>query len=193
MKKVLGFLLVVVVLFLGFVATRPNSVHVERSATIGAAPEAVFPLVDDFHEWAKWSPWDSRDPQMKKTYTGPESGVGAVYHWSGNDKVGEGQMTLTEALPPSRIGIDLAFIKPFEGHSKTAFTLAPDGAGTRVTWAMDTEEKFVGKVMGVFMNMDKMVGPDFEAGLANLKRVAESSAPPAAAADSTAAAPAAAK
>ena len=177
MKKVLLVLLVAIVAFLAFAATRPARFHVERSITIAAPADAVYPHIVDFHQWPAWSPWEKLDPNMTRTLGGAESGVGATYHWTGNDKVGEGNMAITEARPGERVVIKLDFLKPFEASNISTFTLAPEGAGTRVTWAMDGNNNFMAKVMCIFMNMDKMVGGDFEKGLENLKALVESGAP----------------
>ena len=158
---------------LGYAATRPNSFRVERSAMIDAPPEKIFPFITDFHQWTAWSPWEKIDPGLKRSYEGATEGVGAAYSWEGNSKVGAGRMEIQEATPPSRIAIKLDFTRPFKANNRTQFHLEPQGAGSRVTWGMDGENQFMGKVMGVFMNMDKLVGKDFEAGLANLKSLAE--------------------
>lgn len=184
MKNVLIALLVIVALAFVFVATRPATFHVERSATMAASSEVIYPMIADFHRWPDWSPWEKRDLAMKKTFGGAEAGTGATYAWAGNNDVGEGRMTITEATPPSRVAIRLEFLKPFAATNDCAFTLTPDGAGTRVTWTMDGKNDFMSKAMSVFASMDKMVGPDFEQGLASMKTAAESAAPPAA--DSTA-------
>jgi hypothetical protein len=172
-------IVVVVVLLAGllaFAATRPDVLRVQRAASIQAPPERIFPLVADFHRWTSWSPWENRDPELKRTYSGAASGKGAVYAWEGNRNVGSGRMEITEDSPSSKVMIQLDFIKPFEGHNITEFTLQPAGGATNVTWTMQGPSPFITKVMGVFMNMDKMIGRDFEAGLANLKSVAEGAA-----------------
>ena len=173
MKKVLMVLLIVVVGFCGFVATRPATFHVERVTTIAVPSEAVFARINDLHQWDAWSPWEKLDPQMKKTYEGADAGVGASYHWSGNDKVGEGRMTITESEPGSKVGIKLEFIKPWQATNTGTFTFTPEAAGTRVTWAMDGTNNFMAKAMTIFMNMDQMIGSDFEKGLASLKELSE--------------------
>jgi uncharacterized protein YndB with AHSA1/START domain len=147
---------------------------VTRSATIAAPPATVFAQVNDLRRWEAWSPWEKLDPAMKRTFAGPESGKDASYGWVGNDKVGEGRMTITESEPDARIAIRLDFIKPFEETSQVGFTFAPEGAGTNVTWTMDGNHSYVSKVMCVFMDMEKMIGTDYEKGLAQLKTVAES-------------------
>ena len=147
---------------------------VERKQKIAASPEAVFPHVAELRKWEAWSPWASIDPTMEKTYSGEEGAVGSSYHWNGNRKVGEGHMAVTEVEAPSRVAIDLTFIKPFKSESVTEMMVSPDGDGSEVTWRMTGERTFMVKVMGLIgRNMDKMVGPDFEKGLASLKKVAE--------------------
>ena len=146
---------------------------VERSKKIAAAPADVFTHVVDLHEWNKWSPWDAIDPNMTKTYTGEAGQVGSAYHWTGNRKVGEGQMTVTEVESPSRVAIALKFIKPFKSESDTELLVTPDGEGSDVTWRMTGQHTRITKIMGIFRSMDKMVGPDFEKGLTSLKTVAE--------------------
>ncbi len=158
---------------IAYAATRPNTLHVERSANILAPPQKIFPLLNDFHRWGAWSPYEKLDPAMTRTYSGSDSGKGAVYQWKGNSKAGEGRMEITETSPPSRLTIQLDFLKPFEGHNVARFTLVPQGDATRVTWSMDGPTAFPAKVMGIFINMDKMLGKDFEAGLANLKSIVE--------------------
>ena len=154
-------------------AMRPGEFAVQRSVGIQAPPEKIFPMIDDFRQWPAWSPWEKLDPTMKRTLSGAPSGVGAVYAWDGSGKVGAGRMEIKDAVVPSKIGIQLDFIKPFEGHNITEFTLVPSGQSTEVTWRMHGPTPFVSKLMGLFVNMDTMIGKDFEAGLANLKAVAE--------------------
>ena len=174
LKKILFAVLAVVVIFAVYVATRPASYRIERSVVVKASPPALFKKVVDFRNWPEWSPWAQIDPAMKVDYAGPESGVGSAYHWKGNDKVGEGRMTITGAKPDEQIDIRLQFIKPWEQESQTVFTFHPDGRrNTKVTWAMTGERDFVGKLFGLFMNMDAMVGPDFEKGLGAMKKTAE--------------------
>lgn len=180
MRKVLYVLAGIVGLFAAAIAVvlvlamlKPDSFRVERSTTISAPPEKVFALIQDFHQWGQWSPWEKIDPEMKRTHSGAESGPGAVYAWDGNDQVGNGRMEIIEAASPSKVSIQLDFLKPFEAHNTAEFTLAPEGDGTQVTWAMFGPNLFVGKVMQVFMSMDSMMGKDFETGLANMKAAAE--------------------
>ena len=146
---------------------------VTRSTTINASPDVVYVEIVDFHRWEAWSPWQDLDPDMKQTYKGSESGTGAVVAWKGNRKAGEGRMEITKAVEASSVEIALDFVKPFKSSSTTAFTLTPEGEGTRVTWTMTGPKTFMIRVMGLFKNMDKMVGPDFEKGLGQLKALAE--------------------
>ena len=147
--------------------------EVQRSATVAAPPQAVYDLIADFHRWSEWSPWEGLDPAMERTFSGAESGVGAVYEWSGNRKAGAGRMELT-ALGDAAVAIDLLFTRPFKSASTIDFSLEADGGGTRVVWRMSTPKTVVSRIMGLFMNMEKLIGPDLERGLANLKREAES-------------------
>jgi hypothetical protein len=140
---------------------------------MAAPPAAPYALVTDFRQWGRWSPWEKMDPTMKKAYSGAATGVGAEYHWVGNDQVGEGRMTLTEARPNERVAIRLAFIKPFAAVNTTTFTFAPEGAATRVSWRMAGENDFVSKAFGLFVDMDAMIGKDFDSGLAAMKAAAE--------------------
>jgi uncharacterized protein YndB with AHSA1/START domain len=166
-------ILILVVLFAAFVANKPNTFRVERGTTINAQAEKIYPLLSDFHQWGHWSPWEKLDPDLKRTYSGAPSGKGAVYAWEGNKKVGAGRMEITEATSPSRLVIKLDFLRPFEAHNVTEFQLRPAGAATQLAWTMTGQNTFMGKMMDTLMSMDKMIGKDFEAGLANLKEVAE--------------------
>lgn len=162
-----------VALLLVFIATRPDAFRVERSATIAAPPEAIFALLDDLHQWARWSPWEKLDPQMQKTFEGAPSGVGAGLHWSGNKKAGEGRMTITESKPAERLVTSLEFIRPFPATNVAEFALTPGPAGVAVRWSMTGRSTFMFKAFGVFVSLDKLVGKDFEEGLGNLKRICE--------------------
>lgn len=175
-KKVVLAWAVLAAGFAGYVATRPGTFRVERSLVIAAPAEKVFPLINDFRAWSAWSPWEKLDPAMKRTMSGPAQGVGAVYGWEGDKNVGAGRMEILESVPPSKVLIRLEFLKPFESSSTAEFTLAPEGAGTRVTWVMSGACNFVSKAMGVFCSMDKMVGGDFEKGLAALAMAVEKQA-----------------
>lgn len=145
-----------------------STYEVTRNALIPATAADIFPLVNSFHEWTKWSPWESVDPAMDRNYSGSDSGVGAKYAWSGNRKAGSGTMEIVESTEPQSIKIRLEFTKPFKAVNPTSFTFTPSGSGTQVTWTMTGENKGVGKIFALFMNMDKMVGADFEKGLASL-------------------------
>jgi hypothetical protein len=164
---------VLIAALLGIAATKPNAFRVQRAVTIKASPEKIFPLINDFHTWNSWSPWEKIDPAMKRTYSGVASGSGAIYEWEGNNKVGTGRMEITSTLRPAKVTIKLDFLKPMEGHNTAEFTLEPLGDSTNVTWAMYGPSQFVSKVFQVFVSMDKMIGKSFETGLANLKALAE--------------------
>lgn len=157
----------------GIAATKPKEFRYRRSTSINAAPERIFPNINDFHNWPAWSPWEKLDATMQKAHSGAASGPGAVYEWEGNSKVGKGRMEITDASAPRKVTIKLDFLKPFEAHNTAEFTLEPQGASTDVTWSMYGPSPFITRVMGVFMNMEKLVGRDFETGLANLKEIAE--------------------
>jgi uncharacterized protein YndB with AHSA1/START domain len=154
-------------------ATRPDTFLVQRATSIKAPPEKIFALINDFKAWATWSPWEKKDPAMKRTYGAATSGKGAAYAWEGNKDVGQGSMELTESSPPSKITVRLDFLKPFEAHNIVEFTLEAKGDATSVTWAMRGDTPYFAKIIHVFIDMDSMVGKDFEAGLANLKAAAE--------------------
>jgi uncharacterized protein YndB with AHSA1/START domain len=173
LKKIAIGITAIIVIILGLALAQPNNFTVTRSTTIKAAPEKIYPLINDFHNWSTWSPWEHLDPNMVRTFSGPATGVGAVYGWEGNDQVGAGRMEITGAAAPSKIDIKLDFLKPFESHNTTVFTLEPKGDSTTVVWTMSGPSAFITKLMGVFVSMDKMVGPDFEKGLASMKAVAE--------------------
>jgi uncharacterized protein YndB with AHSA1/START domain len=175
-KKIAIAAAVVVVLFLVYAATRPDTFRVERAASINAPPEKVFALINDLHSWTVWSPFEKKDPAMKRTISGAPNGKGAVYEWDGNKEIGKGRMEITQTVPPSRVWIRLDFVRPFEAHNDVEFTLTPQGDATKVTWAIHGPSPYISKVMGIFCNMDKMIGKDFETGLANLKSIAEKEA-----------------
>ncbi len=166
-------LLAAVAVILILAALKPPTFRVERTARMAAPPERIFPLINDFRQWSVWSPWETKDPAMKRTFSGAPLGHGAVYEWAGNKNVGAGRMEIVESSAPSRVAIDLHFIKPFETRSSGEFTLTPEGGMTTVTWAMHGPNLFIGKLMGTLMNMDKMIGKDFEAGLAKMKAAVE--------------------
>jgi Polyketide cyclase / dehydrase and lipid transport len=174
MLKIIAIVLaVLVVAILGLAMTKPDSFSVQRKMSIQAPPDKIFPLINDFHNWNSWSPWEKLDPGMTRTHSGAASGKGAVYEWDGNSKVGKGRMEITDASAPSEIAIKLDFLKPFEGHNIAEFTLEPQGDSTNVTWDMHGPSSLVSKVMQVFISMDKLIGKDFDSGLANLKTIAE--------------------
>lgn len=164
---------ILVVALLVFAATRPNTFKVERTAAIKAPPERIFALINDFHQWAAWSPYEKFDPAMKRTFESPASGKGAVYAWDGNSKAGAGRMEITQSVPPSKIMIQLDFSRPFEGHNIAEFTLEPKGEVTVVNWSMHGPSPYMHKLMGVFLNLDQLIGRDFETGLNNLKSTTE--------------------
>jgi uncharacterized protein YndB with AHSA1/START domain len=165
--------LVVILAVVVFIATRPASFRIERSARIDAPPDVVFSIINDLHQWGRWSPYDKRDPAMKKTFEGSPAGPGAVYAWNGNNQVGEGRLTIMESKPGELVAMKLEFSRPFACTNRAIFTLAPSEGGTRVTWTMEGKNTLMGKAMSLFMNMDKMVGTDFEEGLANLNTTAQ--------------------
>lgn len=176
LRYVLYVLIAIVLLVaipFGVAATRPDDFRVTRSLSIPAPPSAVFPHVNDLRKWEAWSPYDKRDPAMKRTYTGPESGTGAKYAWNGNNEVGEGSSTIIESRPNELVKLDLHFIRPFEGRNVADFTFKPEkkSDNTLVTWSLEGKHTLISKVMCLFMSMDKMVGADFETGLQNLKTV----------------------
>ncbi len=158
-----------------YASTKPDTFRVQRSATIKAPPDKLFPLINDFRTWTAWSPYEKKDPAMKRTFGATTSGKGAVYAWDGNKEIGQGSMEILESSAPSEVRVKLDFVKPFEAHNVVDFTLKPEGDATRVTWAMHGPAPFTSKLMQVFLDMDRMVGTDFEAGLANLKALAEKS------------------
>ncbi|MGE5753580.1 MAG: SRPBCC family protein [Deltaproteobacteria bacterium] len=176
LKKIAIGVVVLVVALLGYAATRPDSFRVERSTSINAPPEKIFALINDLHRWGDWSPFEKKDPAMKRTLSGAPNGKGAMYEWDGNKKIGKGRMEITDASPPSRVTIKLDFVKPFEAHNVVDFTLEPRGDATNVTWTIQGPSPFISKVIGIFCNMDKMIGKDFETGLASLKTEAEKGA-----------------
>ncbi len=170
---VVVLLVVAVAALLIIAALKPGAFRIQRSAIIKAPPDKIYPHINDFHNWGSWSPWEKLDPALKRTYSGAASGRGAVYEWEGNKQVGKGRMEIIQATPSSKIEIKLDFLKPFEAHNTAEFSLEPQGDATNVSWAMHGRQPFLIKVMSLFFSMDKMVGKDFEAGLANLKTITE--------------------
>jgi len=173
LKKILIAIAAIVVVFVVVVAIQPSEFRIVRSATISAPAPAVFAQVNDFHNWEAWSPWAKLDPAAKATFEGPSAGTGAIFRWAGNDKIGEGSMTITESRPSDLIRITLEFVKPFAATNTAEFTFEPEGNQTAVTWSMAGKNNFMAKAVSLFMNMDKMVGGKFEEGLANMKSVVE--------------------
>jgi hypothetical protein len=165
---VIVILIIAVAAVLGFAAMQPDSFRVQRSASFKALPEKVFAQINDFHNWGSWSPWEKLDPAMKKTHSGPAKGKGAIYEWEGNKQVGKGRMEILEETSPSKILIKLDFFKPFEAHNTADFSFEGQGGSTNITWGMNGQKPFMFKVMGLFVSMDKMIGKDFEKGLASL-------------------------
>jgi hypothetical protein len=164
---------VFLVAFIAFIASRPTDYRVERSATVNASPDTVFAIINDLHQWGLWSPYDGRDPNMKKTYSGPDAGPGAGYAWNGNKDVGEGKLTIVSCKPGELVTMKLEFTRPFVCTNEVNFKIQPVAGGSRVSWIMDGKNNFMSKTAGLFINMDKMIGTDFEKGLENLGRVVQ--------------------
>ncbi len=157
----------------GLAARKPNEFRLSRSTRIKAPADRIFANLVDFHRWESWSPWEKLDPALKRTHSGPASGKGAVYEWEGNGKVGKGRMEIVEVVEPHRVVIAMHFVKPMESRSTVEFSLVPSGEATEVTWSMTGQSPFIQKVMGVLMDMDAMIGKNFEQGLASLKTISE--------------------
>ncbi len=172
-KWVGGILLILLVALIALISTRPGEFRIVRSASMSAPPEAVFALLNDFHQWTKWSPWEGRDPNLQRTYGGADAGPGATYAWVGNKDVGEGRMTIKDSKPGGFVAIQLEFIKPMAATNDTLFTLKPAPQGCEVTWEMSGKNSFMGKAFSLMMDMDKMIGKDFEQGLASLNTAAQ--------------------
>lgn len=166
---VLAVIALVVVALLVYASTRPDNFRVQRSITIKAPAEKIFPQVNDLHAQQAWSPWEAKDPAMKRTYSGEQSGKGAKYEWQGNKQVGHGRMEIVESTPPTKVLMKLDFISPFPANNMAEFVLEPKGDTTVVTWAIHGPSPFMSKLMGIFMNIDTMIGKEFDTGLANLK------------------------
>ncbi len=174
MFKIIAIIVVVLVAaVLLFAATRPDTFQVQRTATIQAPPEKIFPLNNDFNLWGAWSPWEKKDPGMKRSFGTVTAGKGAAYAWDGNKDVGQGSMEIIESAAPSRLAIRLSFVKPFEANNNVEFSLEPRGAATQVTWTMRGPVPYISKIIHMFVDIDRMVGGDFETGLASLKAIAE--------------------
>ncbi len=176
LKKIAIGLAVVVLVVVALALRQPDTIHVERSTTIAAPPETVYPLISDFRKWAAWSPWEELDPSMTRSYSGSESGQGAVYEWDGNKDVGAGRMQIAEARAPERVVIDLDFYRPVKSKNLTTFDIGANSNGTSVTWRMDAQANFLSKLVSVFVSMDNIIGTDFEKGLTKLKNEAEAAA-----------------
>ena len=176
LKKIGIGLGLLVIAFLIVVALQPAEFRIERSQRMDAPPYVVFNLLNNFHRWPAWSPWEKLDPNMQKKHAGPEFGTGASYEWTGNDEVGQGRMTITESVPAKRVVIKLEFVAPWEATNTTVFTLTPEGKAVDVTWAMEGHNNFMAKAASLFMDLDQLVGKDFERGLTTLKQVAEKEA-----------------
>ena len=174
MLKTIAYSVAVLVgVVLLYAATKPDTFHVERSISIQAPPEKIYAVLNDFHQSASWSPYEKKDPAMKRAFTGPDSGKGSVYHFEGNKEVGKGKLTITETIPSSKVVLALDMVEPFEGHNTVEYTLDAKGGSTEVTWAIHGQQPYIGKVVSLFIDCDKMIGKDFEAGLANLKAFSE--------------------
>lgn len=173
LKAILIIVAALIAGVLAYAATKPDTFRVQRSASIKAPPERIFPLINDYRNWAAWSPYERKDPAMKRTFGATTAGKGATYSWEGNKDVGQGGMEIQDSVPSSKVTIRLDFLKPFEAHNIVDFTLQPEGDATKVTWEMHGPAPYFSKLMQVFINMDKMVGTDFEAGLASMRTVAE--------------------
>lgn len=174
LKAIIAIIVIAILGALGYAAISPDHFRVERTATIAAPPEKIFPLINDLRQWTAWSPWEKIDPALKRSYSGPKEGVGAAYSWQGNNEVGVGRMQITESDPNARVEIKLDFQMPFEAHNIAEFTLHPqNGSGTQVTWAMYGPSPYTHRLMQLVFDMDDMVGGKFEQGLTNLKTAAE--------------------
>jgi len=174
--KILAVVVVIIIVFAVIVALQPADFRVARSTLVAAPPPAVFAQVNDFHKWNAWNPWGKIDPSMKQSYEGAPAGPGAVYTWTGNKEVGEGRMTITDSRPSDLIRVKLEFYKPFAATNTAEFSFVPEGNQTRVTWSIFGEKNFMAKAVHLFMSMDKMIGGQFEKGLADMKAAAEGTA-----------------
>ncbi|GAC1336811.1 MAG: K(+)-transporting ATPase subunit F [Myxococcales bacterium] len=173
LKKILFVAVLVLAGLFAWIASRPDAYRVSRSLVIAAAPATAYAEVADFHRWEAWSPWGKLDPAMKTTYGGTPGQIGSTYAWTGNDKVGAGRMTVIDEKPGERVYIRLEFLRPFKSQSMTTFKFLPAAAGTEATWTMEGKNDLLGKTMAAFADMDKMIGDDFERGLAQLKAICE--------------------
>src|SRR4051812_4305151 len=171
--KLLIGIVVLLVIFAIAIATRPKTFRVERSILVSAPADVVFPFINDFHLWNRWSPYEKLDPNLQRTFSGAQAGTGATYEWLGNREAGQGKMVIKESTPSQRVAIDLFFLKPFKSTSLAEFTFAPALGGTKVTWAMSGKNTTAGKAISLVASMDKYLGNSFDEGLGNLKRVVE--------------------
>jgi uncharacterized protein YndB with AHSA1/START domain len=171
--KIVIVLAVLVAAILAYAASKPDTIRITRSVVIKAAPERIFALINDFHNWIRWAPQDREDPTMMRTYGGPTSGVGSISGWESKGSAGKGRMSIVEASAPTKISIQVDFVKPFEAHNLNQFTLEPDGTSTKVTWTMQGTNVYMTKVMSIFVNIDRLMGKHFESGLGDLKASAE--------------------
>jgi hypothetical protein len=176
LKTILIIVAIVVIAFVIIVSLRPSEFRVTRSATIAASPAVVFEQINDLHNYSVWNPFGKHDPAIKTRFEGPRAGRDAAMHWVGNSQVGEGTMTITDSKPAERVGARLDFIRPFPSTAEADFTLTPQSGGTQVTWTINGHHTFIPKAVSLFMNMDKMIGGEFEKGLAELKTIVESDA-----------------
>lgn len=174
--QILIGILIVLGLFLLFVATRPAAFRIERSRQIQAPSPVVYSIINDLHQWGRWSPYEKLDPNMQRTFSGTEKGPGSSYAWNGNNRAGEGRLTIVESNPDEAVKLDLEFTRPFRCQNKVTFALKPQSNQTTVSWIMEGSNNFVGKIFHMVMDMDKMCGKDFEAGLANLDTIAQADA-----------------
>jgi Polyketide cyclase / dehydrase and lipid transport len=170
---VLLALAAIVLILVIVVAMQPSEFRIARTAAFAAPAPAVFAQVNDFHNWDAWSPWAKLDPAAQATFEGAPAGTGAIFKWSGNKKVGQGSMTITESRPHDLVRIKLEFLRPFKATNTAEFTFQPEGSKTVVTWSMSGRNNFMSKVFCLCVNMDKMVGGEFEKGLANMKAIVE--------------------
>lgn len=173
LKSIFVLAIIIVAGVLSYAATRPTQFSIARSVSIAAAPDVIFPLINDLHQFNRWNPFLKNDPAAKLTYSGPSSGKGAAHDWDGNSQVGKGRVEITESSPTSKILMKLDMVAPMEAHNRVEFTLEPKGGETQVTRAMSGEHSFAGKLIALIFSMDKMVGGSFEQGLAELKALAE--------------------
>lgn len=170
---VAAIILIPIAVILIIAATRPGTFQIERAERIEAVPEQIFPLISDLRKFSSWSPYETKDPNMQRVFSGPESGKGAAYEWDGDENIGKGRLQIADASAPSKVTMNLEIIRPLECQNIVEFRIEPQGETTNVTWAMHGPMPFISKVMSVFVDMDEMVGSDFEVGLANLKKIAE--------------------